>query len=297
MGNRPRYKLNGVAAFVVTHALFYAAAYPLGLFSPTIVYDHFGAILVTLKPVRAPVLRVPVREGHVFPVDDRREPLRQPRVRLLLGRRAPPAPPRRQPQAAHQLPLRDDGLERHPPLVRRQADAAPRAPLERDAGRVALQLVYIFKFFVWEGGYFRSLDIMHDRFGFYICWGVLAWVPCVYTLVGLYLVDHPIDLPGPLAAAIFVVGVAAIWDQLRGRRPAPARARHRRRHQVGGKPPELIRARYTTGDGRRTRASCSPRAGGACPATSTTCRRSSLSLLDAAGAVHPRRSRTSTSSS
>src|SRR5690606_6998569 len=39
MGNRPRYKLNGVAAFVVTHALLGIAAYPLGLFSPGVVYD------------------------------------------------------------------------------------------------------------------------------------------------------------------------------------------------------------------------------------------------------------------
>lgn len=46
---------------------------------------------------------------------------------------------------------------------------------------VALQLIYIAKFFVWETGYFRSLDIMHDRAGFMICWGCLVWVPCVST--------------------------------------------------------------------------------------------------------------------
>ena len=31
---------------------------------------------------------------------------------------------------------------------------------------VALQLVYITKFFQWEMGYMKSLDIMHDRAGF-----------------------------------------------------------------------------------------------------------------------------------
>src|SRR5207248_1300925 len=55
---------------------------------------------------------------------------------------------------------------------------------------VALQLVYIAKFFWWETGYLRSLDIMHDRAGFYICWGCLVWVPSIYTSSTLYLVDH-----------------------------------------------------------------------------------------------------------
>ena len=31
---------------------------------------------------------------------------------------------------------------------------------------VGLQLVYIAKFFHWEMGYMKSLDIMHDRAGF-----------------------------------------------------------------------------------------------------------------------------------
>ena len=50
------------------------------------------------------------------------------------------------------------------------------------------QLVYIAKFYWWETGYLRSLDIMHDRAGFYICWGCLVWVPSVYTSASL--TDH-----------------------------------------------------------------------------------------------------------
>lgn len=38
---------------------------------------------------------------------------------------------------------------------------------------VALQLVYITKFFHWEMGYMRTLDIMHDRAGFMIVSNVL----------------------------------------------------------------------------------------------------------------------------
>ena len=33
---------------------------------------------------------------------------------------------------------------------------------------VAIQLIYITKFFHWEMGYMKTLDIMHDRAGFYL---------------------------------------------------------------------------------------------------------------------------------
>ena len=33
---------------------------------------------------------------------------------------------------------------------------------------VLLQFVYLFKFFWWEDGYFNSMDIQHDRFGYEI---------------------------------------------------------------------------------------------------------------------------------
>jgi 7-dehydrocholesterol reductase len=42
-----------------------------------------------------------------------------------------------------------------------------------------LQLVYIARFMFWEGGYVATLDIAHDRFGFYLLWGVLGWLPSV----------------------------------------------------------------------------------------------------------------------
>ena len=75
---------------------------------------------------------------------------------------------------------------------------------------VALQLLYIAKFFIWENGYLRSLDIMHDRAGFYICWGCLVWVPCIYTSPSMYLVLHPIHLSAFWAVVFSVCGVAGI---------------------------------------------------------------------------------------
>jgi len=115
----------------------------------------------------------------------------------------------------------------------------------------AITCIYLFKFFYWESGYFTSLDIMHDRFGYYICWGVIAWVPAVYTLTAQYLVLRPHDLPWPLATAIFMFGTAAVYVNY------AADAQRQRVRATNGattvwrQPPDLIQATYTTADGKQ----------------------------------------------
>ncbi|CAM9555452.1 unnamed protein product [Ectocarpus sp. 12 AP-2014] len=76
---------------------------------------------------------------------------------------------------------------------------------------VILQLTYITKFFHWEMGYMNSMDIQHDRAGYYLCWGCLVWVPAVYSSPGIYLVKHPISLGWYGASAILALGLLSIW--------------------------------------------------------------------------------------
>lgn len=56
-----------------------------------------------------------------------------------------------------------------------------------------------------------SMDIQHDRAGYYICWGCLVWVPAVYTSHSFYLAQHAPDLSLWTAAAIFTFGVVMIF--------------------------------------------------------------------------------------
>jgi 7-dehydrocholesterol reductase len=113
----------------------------------------------------------------------------------------------------------------------------------------ALQVLYLLKFFWWESGYFGSLDIMHDRFGFYIFWGVACWVPALYTIVSQYQVGHPVELPVPLAVALFAFGVICIWVNY----AADAQRQRVRETQgkttVWGRPAEIMTAKYVTTDG------------------------------------------------
>jgi len=74
-----------------------------------------------------------------------------------------------------------------------------------------LQLVYITKFFYWEDGYFRTIDVMVDKAGFYICWGCIAYLPLMYTSHSLYLVHHPNELSDNVLMCTYVFGLLAIF--------------------------------------------------------------------------------------
>ena len=63
----------------------------------------------------------------------------------------------------------------------------------------------------WETGYWGTMDIAHDRAGYYLCWGCLVWVPGIYTSPALYLAEHPVHWPLPIAIAIAAFGLAAIY--------------------------------------------------------------------------------------
>ena len=63
----------------------------------------------------------------------------------------------------------------------------------------------------WESGYWKTMDIAHDRAGYYLCWGCLNWVPAVYTSPTLFLATHPQPLSAPAAIAIAVAGVICIY--------------------------------------------------------------------------------------
>ena len=58
----------------------------------------------------------------------------------------------------------------------------------------AIQLIYITKFFLWEEGYTNTTDIANDRCGYYLLWGCICYVPCVYTSVSTYHFYHPEEI-------------------------------------------------------------------------------------------------------
>uniref|UniRef100_A0A6V1WQP4 7-dehydrocholesterol reductase n=1 Tax=Heterosigma akashiwo TaxID=2829 RepID=A0A6V1WQP4_HETAK len=114
---------------------------------------------------------------------------------------------------------------------------------------VVLQLIYVTKFFWWETGYLCSMDIQHDRAGYYICFGCLVYLPVMYTSHSFYLVKHAIQLTPVLALAIFLGGVWCIWANYDADRQRQEFRATGGRAKVWGKEPKKVVARYQTEDG------------------------------------------------
>ncbi|XP_033738870.1 7-dehydrocholesterol reductase-like [Pecten maximus] len=113
-----------------------------------------------------------------------------------------------------------------------------------------LQLAYITKFFWWEAGYMRTIDIMLDRAGYYICWGCLVFIPSFYASVSLYLVTKPVSLGPVTSLLICLCGLTSIyinyiadWQKQRVRQTNGECL-------IWGKKPNILRAKYMLESGQ-----------------------------------------------
>ena len=67
----------------------------------------------------------------------------------------------------------------------------------------------------------RPRSVCHEHFGFYLSWGDLVWLPFIYTLQGLYLSTHAVQLSDAGAAAV----LALAWASAATRSSAPSTRR------------------------------------------------------------------------
>lgn len=247
-GNVPVYRANGPLAFAVTIALFALATGPLDLFSATIIYDHFGALLGALNVFSLGFCLLLYLKGRFAPSSSDHGHTGNPVFDYYWGTELYP---RVLGWDVKQFTNCRFGMMAWPLIL--LSFAAKQRELhglsDSMVVAVGIQLVYIAKFFWWETGYLRSLDIMHDRAGFYICWGCLVWVPAVYTSATLYLVDHPHHLGVPIAAGMFLLGVAAVlvnyWADAQRQRVRATNGQC----TVWGKPPVTVIGHYRTAEG------------------------------------------------
>ena len=120
------------------------------------------------------------------------------------------------------------------------------------AVNVVLQLIYIAKFFHWEMGYMCSMDIQHDRAGYYLCWGCLVWVPSVYTSHSFYLAENCPDVSPPLAAGILLLGFLAIFLNYDSDNQRYVFRQTKGECTIWGRRPTYIVASYLSGGRKRT---------------------------------------------
>jgi len=109
---------------------------------------------------------------------------------------------------------------------------------------VLLQSVYVCKFFIWETGYYNSMDIQHDRGGYYLCWGCMVWLPCMYTIHTYFLVMHPVLLSVPTFSLIVFSGLFCTWWNYDCDRQRQMFRASNGQLMIWGKKPKYIIAKY-----------------------------------------------------
>jgi 7-dehydrocholesterol reductase len=247
-GNTPVYKANGTACFLITFFTFLLGSYVFHWFSPTIVYDNMGPMLGALNLFSLGLCFFLYLKGIFKPSTSDHGVSGHAIFDFYWGTELYP---RIFGWDVKQFTNCRFGMMSWGLFLLSYAAKQEQLYGLSDSMviSVALQLIYITKFFMWETGYFRSLDIMHDRAGFMICWGCLVWVPCIYTSASLYLVHHPVHLGMSLATTIFVVGAASIIiNYLADRQRQVVRAKNGH-CLVWKKKPILIQAPYVTQTG------------------------------------------------
>ncbi|CAM6033731.1 unnamed protein product [Sphagnum compactum] len=250
-GNHPVYKNNGLACYLIT-ILFYYYLYKEKYFNPALVYDHLGEILSTLVITSFFFCCFLYMKGHIIPSSSDWGSSGNILVDFYWGMEL-------YPRIGKDFDIKvftncRFGMMSWAVLIIsfcvKQVELYGKLS-DSLLVSVVLMLVYITKFFWWESGYWNSMDIAHDRAGFYIVWGCLVWLPSVYTSPALYLVDHPVQLGNALAAAILVAGLLCIWINYDCDCQRQQFRKSNGKDKVWGRTPEMIEAQYVTEAGER----------------------------------------------
>ncbi len=247
-GNIPIYKANGVAAFWVTMITFCITSFYLKLFSAALVYDNLGFIIGALNIFSLFFCLFLYVKGRFLPSSTDSGITGNFIFDYYWGTELYPSVLGW--DIKQFINCRFGMMSWGVILLSYAAKQHELYGLSNSMlVSVGLQLMYITKFFMWETGYLRSLDIMHDRAGFYICWGCLVWVPCVYTSPSMYLVLHPVDLNIGLAILFFVLGMLSIIVNYLADRQRQRVRSTEGQCKVWGKTPIVTLATYQTESG------------------------------------------------
>ncbi len=249
-GNTPIYKANGILAYGVTLATFLILSLGFKLFSPSIVYDNLGYLIGALNVFSLAFCLVLYVKGKYFPSSSDSGTTGNMLFDYYWGTELYPR------ILGVDIKMFTNcrfGMMSWSLIILSFAFKQKELGILADSMivSVALQIIYCAKFFIWETGYLRSLDIMHDRAGYYICWGCLVWVPSIYTLSAQYLVLHPVHLGFGLSSAIVALGILSILINYRADIQRQNVRAHPKTVLINGKKPVLIPVEYTTIEGEK----------------------------------------------
>lgn len=249
-GNVLPYKINALAATLVTIGAFFLGSYGLNLFPATFVYDNYGplitvgtisgfvfALLAYLKGVYAPTNRDASVHGQFF-------------YDFWMGVELNPR--------IGNFDIKMFSIGRIGMIGWAIVNLSHAAKQYELYGQLSnsmvllqvLQMIYIIDWAWKEAWYTQTLDIMHDHYGFFMAYGSTCWVLTIYTSQAWFLVHHPNHLSAVEVTLILGMNILGYTlFRLTNDEKTAFRA-SKGKVTIWGKPARAIEAVYKTADGQ-----------------------------------------------
>lgn len=251
-GNQLTYRINGLQAWLISVGVFLAGSIGLGLFSSTVIFDEWGPLLWGANLLGFLLALAVYIKSKVFPSypDDCKVSgnfIYDFFMGVELNPRIGPL----------DLKLFFNG---RPGIIGwtliNLSFAAAQYSLY---GTVTLSMIlvnllqglYVLYFFWKEAWYLKTIDIHHDHFGWMLAWGDAVWLPYMYTLQGLYLVFHPVELSWGAALFILIFGLLGFTLFASANNQKDRFRESAGKTLIWGKPAESLSCEYLTRDGSK----------------------------------------------
>uniref|UniRef100_A0A8C5GY31 7-dehydrocholesterol reductase n=1 Tax=Gouania willdenowi TaxID=441366 RepID=A0A8C5GY31_GOUWI len=232
-----QYQINGLQCWLITHALWGANTHYFHWFSPTLIFDHWIPLMWCTNLLGYAVSTFAFIKAYLFPTNAKDCKFTgNVFYNYMMG-------------------LFFNG---RPGIVAwTLINLSYMAKQQEVHGYVTnsmvlvnvLQAVYVLDFFWNEAWYLKTIDICHDHFGWYLGWGDCVWLPYLYTLQGLYLVYHPVQLSNVHFLSVLVLGVVGYYVFRSTNHQKDVFRRTDGTCSMWGHAPTYIECSYRSGDG------------------------------------------------
>ena len=248
-GHIPRYVDNGLSSYVITCVLFFVCTYGLKLFSPTLLFDIYEELFFTLNFLALVFCLFLYFKGFLFPSSTECGTTGNFIFDYYWGTELYPR--------IFGWDVKVYTNSRFGLMFWQMMIFSAMAKQYEVEGFIAdsmwvcgmLQTMYLFKFYLWEEGYFKSTDIVVDRAGFYLCWGCLTFIFVIFNCTHCFFVTHPIHLGLPTAIIMLISGIASIWITYWIDQQKVIVREKKGKCLIFGQKPDLILAKYETTNG------------------------------------------------
>lgn len=248
-----KYQINGLQAWLITHLLWFANSHVLSWFSPTIIFDNWIPLLWCANILGYAVSTFAMIKGYCFPTDARDCKFTGNFFyNYMMGIEF-------NPRIGKWFDFKLFFNGRPGIVAWTLINLSFAAKQQQLYGHVTnsmvlvnvLQAIYVLDFFWNETWYLKTIDICHDHFGWYLGWGDCVWLPYLYTLQGLYLVYHPVQLSTPYAVGVLLLGLLGYYVFRMANHQKDLFRRTDGRCLIWGRKPQVIECSYTSADGQK----------------------------------------------